>query len=279
MNNDCLPNWSDLAVLDDEAIPLLETALLIARDEYPDLDPGQCRRALDDHAAAVRARLSGDADATTRLVALNRYLFDEVGFAGNHDHYEDPGNSYMNVVLDRRLGIPLSLAVVQIEVARRLDLHLDGISFPGHFLVRMPLAGGIVVVDPFNKGRPVGASELRERARPFLNDQEPDDAQLLEILSPASPRAILVRMLRNLKGLYAKSEDWPRLARCCDRLLKLHPGDGNELRDRGLAYLRLGHLSGARQDLSAYLSRFGEAPDAAAVREALIDAGHAGRSH
>lgn len=268
-----LPSWSDLAALDDESLPLLDTALLIARDEYPDLDPAVCRRALDDYAAKIRAGLEEDADETARLVALNRFLFDELGYAGNHDDYEDPRNSYMNIVLDRRLGIPLSLAVVQIEVARRLDLQLDGISFPGHFLVRMPLPGGIVVVDPFNKGRPLAASELRERARPYLNDNEPDDDQLLEILSPASHRAILVRMLRNLKGLYAKQEDWGRLARCCDRLLKLHPGDGNELRDRGLAYLKLGHTHGAREDLSQYLRRFAKAPDARIVREALIDAG------
>ncbi len=198
--------------------------MLIARDEYPDLDPAVCRRALDDYAAKIRAGLDDDADETSRLVALNRFLFEELGYAGNHDDYEDPRNSYMNVVLDRRLGIPLSLAVVQIEVARRLDLQLDGISFPGHFLVRMPLPGGIVVVDPFNKGRPLAASELRERARPYLNDNELDDDQLLEILSPATHRAILVRMLRNLKGLYAKQEDWARLARCCDRLLKLRQG-------------------------------------------------------
>ena len=268
-----LPSWSELAALDDESLPLLDTALLIARDEYPDLDPAVCRRALDDYAAKIRAGLDDDADETSRLVALNRFLFEELGYAGNHDDYEDPRNSYMNVVLDRRLGIPLSLAVVQIEVARRLDLQLDGISFPGHFLVRMPLPGGIVVVDPFNKGRPLAASELRERARPYLNDNEPDDDQLLEILSPATHRAILVRMLRNLKGLYAKQEDWARLARCCDRLLKLHPGDGNELRDRGLAYLKLGHVQGAREDLSQYLRRFGKAPDARIVREALIDAG------
>jgi len=267
-----LPDWSELAALDDDALPLLDTALLIASDEYPRLDPGPYRQALDDYAKAVRNELGQQADATARLVALNRVLFEELGYAGNHDDYDDPGNSYLNVVLDRRLGIPLSLGMVQIEVARRLDLRLDGVSFPGHFLVRMPLPGGIVVVDPFNKGRPVATSELRERARPYLDDTDPDDEQLLAILSPASHRAILTRMLRNLKGLYAKREDWPRLARCCDRLLKLNPGDGNELRDRGLAYLREGHLLGARQDLGLYLKRFGRSPDADRIREALIEA-------
>ncbi len=271
-----LPDWSELGAFDDDALPLLGTALLIARDEYPDLDPRCCHQALDEHAEAIQARLDPGADATTRLLAVNRFLFEELGYAGNHDDYDDPRNSYLNEVLDRRLGIPLSLALVQIEVARRLDLRLDGISFPGHFLVRMPLPGGILVVDPFNKGRPLAASELRERARPYLNDVEPDDRQLLEILSPASHRAILVRMLRNLKGLYANQSDWARLSRCCDRLLKLDPRNGNELRDRGLAYLRLGHVQAARKDLSEYLRAFAEAPDADAVRDALVDA--SGRS-
>lgn len=267
-----LPEWSELASLDDDALPLLGTALLIARDEYPDLDPADCAQALDEYAETIRATLDPAADATARLVAVNRFLFEELGYAGNHDDYDDPRNSYMNKVLDRRLGIPLSLALVQIEVARRLDLRLDGVSFPGHFLVRMPLPGGIVVIDPFNKGRPVAVSELRERAKPYLDNAEPDDEQLLEILSPASHRSILTRMLRNLKGLYAKEEDWPRLARCCDRLLSLNPGDGKELRDRGLAYLRMGHKLGAREDLELYLRRYGQAPDSEAVRGALIEA-------
>lgn len=274
-----LPDWSDLAALEDDALPLLETALLIARDEYPDLDPTRCQLALDAYADAVRTRLDARADPTARLLAINRFLFEELGYAGNHDDYEDPRNSYLNMVLERRLGIPLSLALVQIEVARRLDLRLDGISFPGHFLVRLPLPGGILVLDPFNKGRPVAAAELRERARPYLDDEEPDDRQLLEILSPASHRAILVRMLRNLKGLYAGRADWARLARCCDRLLRLTPADGNELRDRGLAYLKLGHAQAARADLASYLERFPDAPDGEAVRHALIDASGSARVH
>lgn len=266
-----LPDWQSLAALGDDELPLLDTALLIARDEYPDLDAGGYTAQVDTYAAALRPQLEGDIDLPSRLTAINRYLFEEVGFAGNNQQYDDPRNSYLNDVVDRKLGIPISLAVIQIEVTRRLGLPLDGISFPGHFLVRLPVDDGILVLDPFNKGRPVSAEELRERASPHLGGRAPDDQQLLQILAPATHRMILVRMLRNLKGLYSERGDWERVARSADRLLKLAPDTAEALRDRGMAYQQLGYAKGARDDLARYLQLLPEADDVDTVRIALVE--------
>jgi len=268
-----LPDWNTLASLGDDELPLLATALLIARDEYPDLDAASYSAQVDTYAKALRPQLERDIDLPARLTAINKYLFEEVGYAGNNAQYDDPRNSYMSDVVDRKLGIPISLAVIQMEVTRRLGMPLEGISFPGHFLVRLPVDDGILVLDPYNKGRPVSAEELRDRASPHLGGHPPDDQQLLQILAPATHRMILMRMLRNLKGLYLERGDWERVARTADRLLKLSPDTAEALRERGLAYRELGYTKGAREDLSRYLQLLPEADDLDAVRSALIDLG------
>lgn len=160
-----------------------------------------------------------------------------------------------------------------MEVSRRLGIHLDGISFPGHFLVRMPVEEGVLVMDPFNGGRPLGVDELRERASQHLGGKTPDDNVLAHILDPAPHRAILVRMLRNLHAIYAERGEWDRAARSADRVLKLAPEQSDALRDRGLAYARLGHVAGAREDLANYLLRQPQADDAAAIRDRVITLG------
>ena len=266
-----LPDWKSLAGLDDEAIPLLGVALLIARDEYPDLDADLYDALLESHAAPLRAELAGIEPWSLKMQAINRHLFEELGYAGNHDAYYDPRNSYLNEVFERRLGNPISLAMVQMEVARRLGVPLDGVSFPGHFLVRLPVDDGILVMDPFNGGRPLGADELRERAKPHLGGDIPDDNALMHILDPASHRAILVRMLRNLHGVYAERDQWDRAARSADRVLKLSPDQPEALRDRGLAYLNMDYQQGARHDLSRYLQLAPQADDALALRERVVE--------
>jgi len=268
-----LPDWNELAAIEDHALPLLGIALLIARDEYPDLDPRQYERQVREHATQVREAIGGDAHRTQKMRAINRHLFEEVGYAGNHDEYYDPRNSYLNEVLDRRLGNPISLALVQMEVARRVGLPLDGISFPGHFLVRLPVDDGMLVMDPFNRGRPLDVDELRQRARAHMGGDAPDDDALSQILHPASHRTILVRVLRNLHGVYQERGDWERAARSADRVLKLVPDNAEALRDRGMGYLELGHHAGAREDLQRYLQRNPRADDAAEVRLRLIEAG------
>ncbi|KRA54659.1 hypothetical protein ASD77_08730 [Pseudoxanthomonas sp. Root65] len=266
-----LPEWNALAGLADDTVPLLETALLIARDEYPDLDADLYDTLVQSHAGHLRHEIDTIEPWPLKMAAINRHLFDELGYTGNHDEYYDPRNSYLNQVFERRLGNPVSLAMVQIEVARRLGVPLDGVSFPGHFLVRLPVDDGLLVMDPFNGGRPLGVDELRERAKPHLGGDVPDDNALLHILNPASPRAILVRTLRNLHGVYAEREEWDRAARSADRVLKLTPDQPEALRDRGLAYLKMDYKAGAQRDLARYLHLVPEANDAPAMREQLVE--------
>ncbi|MEN1943479.1 SirB1 family protein [Luteimonas sp. MJ293] len=267
-----LPDWNALATLDDADIPLLGTSLLIARDEYPELEPHYYEQMLAQHVTQLRPKVEAIEPWPMRMLAINEYLFDELGYTGNHDAYYDPRNSYLNEVFERRLGIPISLAVVQIEVARRLDMPLEGVSFPGHFLVRLPVDDGMLVMDPFNRGRPLDADELRERIQPHLAGAAIDDHALHQVLNPASHRSILVRMLRNLHGLYAQEGDWARAVRSADRILKLAPDNPAALRDRGMGYLHLGHRHGARADLGRYLLLDPGAGDARQVHASLTEA-------
>lgn len=158
---------------------------------------------------------------------------------------------------------------MQIELARRLGVALQGVSFPGHFLVRLPLDEGIVVLDPFQKGRSLDAAELRRRARSHLDTQDIDDQRLARMLEPASHRAILSRMLRNLKSVYAERDQWDKALRCCDRLLTVDTHQPSEYRDRGQLYLKLGHRRAARDDLQRYLALVPQADDADTVAAEL----------
>ena len=266
-----LPDWNRLAGQEDDSLPLLGTALLIARDEYPQLDADLYDTLLQGHAEEMRGAVDAIEPLPLKMQAINRHLFEELGYAGNHDEYYDPRNSYLNEVFERRLGNPISLAMVQMEVARRLGLPLDGVSFPGHFLVRLPVDDGVLVMDPFNRGRPLDEDELRRRARPHLGGEMPDDEALYRILNPASHRAMLTRMLRNLHGVYVDRDDWERAVRCADRILKLAPDNAEALRDRGLGYFKLGHRHGARHDLGRYLQLHPQAPDAGTLRERVVE--------
>jgi regulator of sirC expression with transglutaminase-like and TPR domain len=266
-----LPDWASLATVDDERLPLVATALLIARDEYPQLDADLYDTLLHSHAEHLRAQVDAIDEWPLKMAVINQHLFEELGYRGDRDEYYDPRNSYLNEVFERRLGNPISLALVQMEVARRLGVPLDGVSFPGHFLVRLPVDDGLLVMDPFNRGRPLDEEELRKRARPHLGGEAPDDHALGQILHPATHRAILMRMLRNLHGVYTDRDDWERAARSADRMLRLAPDNADALRDRGLAYLKMGHRIGARTDLSQYLQMHPDAPDSGPLRERLVE--------
>ena len=266
-----LPDWTTLAGADDGALPLLGTALLIARDEYPQLDADLYDTMLQSHVEHLRTQVESIEPWPQKMAAINRHLFEELGYAGDSEHYYDPRNSYINEVFERRLGNPISLALVQMEVARRLGVPLDGVSFPGHFLVRLPVDDGVLVMDPFNRGRPLDEDELRQRARPHLNGEAPDDRALFQILNPATHRAILSRVLRNLHGVYSERDDWERAARSADRILRLSPDNHEALRDRGLAYLKMGYRQGARADLARYLHLHPDAQDSGPLRERLVE--------
>ena len=265
--------WLHLRSAKDEEIPLFASALLIAKDEYPDLADDNYESLLRQYVRRLRKIVDQGEAPAAQLRSLNSFLYDELGFTGNDQDYYDPRNSYLNDVLDRRLGNPISLAVVQMELARRLELPLQGVSFPGHFLVRLPLDEGIVVLDPFQKGRSLDAAELRRRARTHLETQDIDDQRLARMLEPATHRAILSRMLRNLKAVYSEREQWEKSLRCCDRLLTVDSHQPVEYRDRGRLYLTLGHRRAAREDLQRYLALVPQAEDAEAVGSQLIELG------
>lgn len=272
MNHDDVQSSSATPASAVEDIELLSAALAIAKDEYPTLDTEATAAQVRGLAEALAASVGPGTGLAAKVQALNHFLFEEQGFVGNHAEFYDPRNSYINDVMERRLGIPISLAVLQIECARALDVRLEGISFPGHFLVRVPMDDGILVMDPYHRGRSVGIDELRQRAQPHFGDRDIDDQQLFHMLSPASNRSIIARMLRNLKGVYAEREQWDKALRCADRLISQDLSAIEDIRDRGLFYLRLGLGPHAIADLRQYLSRVPEAGDAGAVRDALVEA-------
>ena len=220
---------SEVATAD---IDLVAALLDVARDEYPDLDAQAVQLKIRSLAEEAARHCAGIESTSQRIQALNQFLFVERGFKGNHDEFYDPRNCYINEVMERRLGIPISLAVIQMECARAAGLTLEGVSFPGHFLVRVPLDGGLLVMDPFHRGRPMDVDELRQRAKPHLGDRDIDDQQLLNLLAPASNRAIVARILRNLKGVYSEQEDMGRALRCADRLIRFDPSQAEDWRKR-----------------------------------------------
>ena len=249
----------------DERIDLARAALLIAAEEYPALDVAHYLGRLDQLAGEVAPRLGLARTSAERVAVLNRFLFAEHGFAGNRERYEDPRNSFLNEVLDRCAGIPITLSLVYMEVARRAGVEVDGVSFPGHFLVKHGRQDPIVV-DPF-----FGAVLTREECQVRLAAVLGAAAQLRPELHlrKASAREILVRLLGNLKVLYVRSADFGRALACCERILLVDPDAPHELRDRGLVYERLECFGAAAADLERFLELAPDDESAGAVRERL----------
>lgn len=253
------------ALLERDPIPLDAAALAIAQEEYPHLDGGAYLARLDALGARV-ARAGGTGRAASLLRALRAVLHDEEGLRGNEEDYSDPRNSYLNDVLDRRLGIPVSLSAIYIEVARRAGLPLAGVGFPGHFLAKYVSASGVeVFVDAFRGGEMLSADECVARYRARTGGQVLD-ARHLEAVST---RQILARMLQNLRLVHQERRDDVRAYWVLDRLLLVAPGQLEVLRDRGLAAARLGGLAAAARDLAAYLKALPDAADAADIRAEL----------
>lgn len=264
-----LERFAELVTRDQFA--LAEACLLAAQDEYPDVDVAGCMAQLDAIAATIRGRLPADAFPEQKVVAINRHLFGELGFAGNVEAYYDPRNSYLNQVLERRVGIPITLAIVYLEVGRRLALPVRGVGFPGHFLVKVRLKGGELVLDPFGGGEPQSERELRTRLEQVLPKHRAAAAALEPYLEPATPREILARVLRNLKAIYLQAGALEAALAVMNRMLLVVPESVEELRDRGLVYARLDCFRPAAADLQNYLRRRPDAPDAAEVRARLAE--------
>ncbi|MEO8938500.1 MAG: tetratricopeptide repeat protein, partial [Burkholderiaceae bacterium] len=246
---------------DGEDMPLTEAALAIAQDVYPRLDLAATQSDIDRLAATLKARLPADAGQVHKLRLLNRYFFHELGFAGNANDYYDPANSYLSKVLERRRGIPISLAVLLMEIGHQVGLPLRGVAFPGHFLVKLKVRAGDLYLDPMS-GESLSREQLEERLSEFLETSRspPTDAgssafeiALGQALREASSREILARMLRNLKGIYHGRNDYARLLAVQNRLVVLLPEQFEERRDRGLVYAQLDCPRAAFDDLAAYL--------------------------
>ena len=271
-----LDEFAEMLSRDDSRIDLAHACLMIAQDAYPALEVERYLGEIERMALRLRSRVAQISAAEERVMALNQFLFGELGFRGNADEYYDPRNSYLNEVIDRRTGIPITLAVLYMALGRRIGLPLEGVSFPGHFLVRLRLRGGMLVLDPFGGGAPLSEDDLRERLQRVIPKGVADNVPVAELpleqfLEPAAPRQILARVLRNLKGIYREADQPQRMLEVLNRMLVVAPGSSAELRDRGLVYQRLECYRAALQDLSNYIEREPEAPDFEEVRARLME--------
>jgi regulator of sirC expression with transglutaminase-like and TPR domain len=271
-----LDAFEKVLACDDVNIDLAHACLLIAQDAYPQLEVERYLGDIERMAIRLRGRTPQTAAVEERVAMLNQFLFEDLGFRGNTEEYYDPRNSYLNDVLDRKVGIPISLSVVYMAVGRRVGLPLEGVSFPGHFLVRLRLRAGVLVLDPFAGGAPQSEADLRERLQRVIPPGATDNVPLSELpldqfIEPATNRQILARVLRNLKAIYRETDKPERMLEVLNRMLLVAPDSTAELRDRGLVYERLECYRAALKDLSAYVEREPEAPDLDEVRARLVD--------
>ncbi len=260
-------------VRSDEHFPLLEAAASLALDEYPDLDVQQVLHEVDGLLERLRRRVPADAPHLHRLRTLNQFFFNDLGFGGNFNDFSDPDNSYVHAVLRTRRGIQISLAVLWLELAQGLGLKARGVCFPGHFMVKVQLPKGQVVMDPFT-GQSLSAEELSERLEPYKRRSGLTgefDVPLGLYLQSAPPRDILARMLRNLKEIHRSEQDNERLLAVQERLVALLPEAWPEYRDRGLVHADRGQAALAAEDLQVYLAHAEDALDRDYVAERLAD--------
>ena len=250
----------------DEAINLGLAALYIAQEEYPELDCGAYLQRLETMADELRERLPTEAYPLKMIRALNHYLFETQGFTGNSQDYYNPQNSFLNQVLDRRTGIPITLSLVYLELAKRIDFPMAGVGMPGHFLVRPTLADMAIFVDVFHQGEVLFEEDCRDLIRTLYGA----DARMLpQHLEAIGAKPFLARILTNLKMIYLQQPDIPRALAAIDRILLLIPNSLAERRDRGRIYYREGKLLEARDDLKYYLLNHPDAPDTFEIQQLI----------
>ena len=267
-------------VQSDDGFPLLEAAACLGQDEYPDLAVHQVLGDVDQLLARLRRRVPADAAPLQKLRMLNQFFFRDLNFRGNQNNYYDPDNSYLHVVLRTRCGIPISLALIWLELAQGMGLSARGVSFPGHFLVKVNLPKGQVVIDPLD-GQSLSREQLSERLEPFRRRSglvDEFEVPLGLYLQASPPREVLARMLRNLKEIHRAQSDWQRSVAVLDRLIVLLPRAWTEYRDRGLAHAELGHHAQALADLQAYLRNVEEGLDLDAIAQRVTQLQRAARS-
>jgi regulator of sirC expression with transglutaminase-like and TPR domain len=256
--------FTQLTSMDDESIVLAEAALVAARHRYPALDSAKYLGQLDDLAHDVQGL--GPLSVDDWREALTHVLFARFDMKGNAQDYYDPRNSYLNDVLERRLGIPITLSVIYLEVAWRAGARVAPVSFPGHFLVRLYGSGkDELFVDPFNEGRALSTDDLHQQLRRTLGDDHASQVSLADAMSGVSKREVLARMFRNLVAIYAGNDDLGNALQVADLAVRLLPSGASEFRTRGLLYWRVGHASAAHADLTNYRQLAPAAPDGGEV--------------
>jgi regulator of sirC expression with transglutaminase-like and TPR domain len=243
--------FTEIAALPDEEIDLAEAALVIAQEEYPDLDRSHYHGLLDRLASRAYLRFEGISEPYTIVNTLSEFLFDEEGFRGNETDYYEPRNSFLNDVLDRKLGIPITLSLVYCVVAQRLGLPVVGVGMPGHFVVKYVARDEEIMIDPFHRGMILDEDDCAD-----LVERTTGGTTVFNRghLAAIGARDFLTRMLNNLKGIYLREQDYPRTLRVVERLTIVHPGSLSDIRERGLLRYRVGDLPGAISDLEDYLN-------------------------
>jgi regulator of sirC expression with transglutaminase-like and TPR domain len=252
----------------DERLDLARAALAIARSDYPELNVAAYIARLDQLSVQVLRRLEPAAGVHQSIAALNDVLFEDEGYQGNRDDYFDPRNSFLNQVIERQRGIPITLSVLYIEVGERIGLRLQGVGFPGHFLVKYSDDREEIIIDPFNRGEIKSLSSLKKLLQDLYGGRVPFHPRLLDAVTK---KQILIRLLTNLKVIYLRTDDLVKGLSVLQRLLILEPSSAEDLRDRGDVYLRLECFNQALEDFESYLRLSPDAADTPAVRERIID--------
>jgi regulator of sirC expression with transglutaminase-like and TPR domain len=251
--------------VEDERIDLVRAALTIAQTEYPDVDIDAHRGRIEELARRVKRLVPDLGDPSESIAALNRVLFEEEGFRGNAEDYYDPRNSFLNDVLDRKLGIPITLAVVYMEVARRVGFPLVGVGMPGHFLLKhYDVEGREILIDPFNRGSILTAKDCQRALDEIYGGQMPLQP---EFLMAVSRRQVLVRMLNNLKSIYLSVRNFRKALPIVDLILAIYPRSPEDVKQRALLRWSLGQTRGALADLDDYLKMSPDASDADEIRQ------------
>ncbi len=258
--------FHELVTLPDGAIPLAEAALLMACEEYPQLEIAPYLDQLDEMAAAAKPHISEDSSPTDVVATINDVLFNQFGFRGNEDNYYDPRNSFFNDVLDRRLGIPITLSTVYLEIARRLNFPMAGVGLPGHFVVKYADPQQEFFLDPYDRGKILTADDCRKRiAENYGEGLEFSDRMLARV----THKQILTRMLNNLKKIYVESQAFDKGLAVVDMMIMVEPEDLEQYRDRGLIRVQLRQFEAAARDLEKYVKSIPDSDDRRKVAEQL----------
>jgi len=271
MDQETKNRFTSLIESQDSEFDLAEAALLVAKEEYPELDVDNYLRKLDHMADMVRHRLNDEPTPNDIALAINETLFSFTGMTGNWHEYYDPRNSYLNDVLDRKLGIPITLSVVYIELARRLGLSVEGLGFPGHFLVKYAIDDGEVVLDPFHGGQSLSLEELNRRLEETLGDDFPGLEYAPHLLDATPKKEILVRLLNNLKGIYRANSQWEKALSVQNLILEIGVDDPADIYDRARLLERLECFNSAKLDYQDFIKLSDDEAKVQMARQRLVD--------